>query len=172
MAKASKMAAKAMGKAKGAAKALSGYPGIFHHIAGEHGEVSAMMKRVAGSSEGSKVREELFPEIRKNLLAHTQAEEKEFYGPLRRFPETKEFIAQAMDEHRKVQEYLEKLESGNKATKTWLQTFERMMRAVERHVEMEEHEMFPAANEVLSGEQAREMEDRFQEVEEQVKARF
>lgn len=172
MATASKTAAKAMGKAKGVAKGLSGYPAIFRHLAAEHGEVSALMQRVAGSSEKSDVREELFPEIRKNLLAHAKAEEKEFYGPLRRSAETKELISQAIEEHRKVEEYLEKLASGNKATKTWMQIFERMMRAVEAHVDMEENEIFPKAFEVLSREQAQKIEERYEAAEERQKARL
>lgn len=172
MATGSKVAAKMKGKAKGAAKSLSGYPGIFRHLAGEHGEVSSLMKRVSGTSDDSKLREELFPEIRKNLLAHARAEEKEFYEPLRGFAETRDFVPRAIEEHRKVEGYLEELANGNKATKTWLETFERMMRAVEAHVEHEEQEIFPAANEVLSHERAQEMEEHYESREKQEKAQL
>lgn len=164
--------AKVKATAKEAVEVLSGYPGIFRHLAGEHSEVATLMKKVAGSSEGSTVREELFPEIRKKLLAHTKAEEQEFYDPLRRHPETEDLIAQATEEHEKVEGYLDELTSGNKATKTWMKIFERMRRAVEAHVDMEENDIFPAAREVLSAEEAQEMEKRYQALEEQVKQRL
>lgn len=169
MATGSKAASKAAGTAKGIAKALEGYPGIFHHLAGEHAEVSALMKRVASSSEDSSVREELFPEIRKNLLAHAHAEEEEFYSALRNYPEVEPIVSRCLDEHHKVEEYLGELESGNKATKTWGELFGRMMRAVETHVEREEKELFPKARELLTEDRAREMEERYQNAEEREK---
>jgi len=170
MAKASKVAAKVKGGMKAAGSALTGYPGIFRHLAAEHGEVSVLMKRVAGSSDGSDVREELFPEIRKNLLAHAKAEEQEFYEPLRNRSATRDLIRKSLDQHRKIEEYVEKLSSGNKATQTWLETFERMMRAVEQHVDLEENQLFPAAKELLSTNEAQEMEEQYEEAEEQEKA--
>lgn len=172
MAIGSKTASKAAGTAKGAAKALAGYPGIFHHLAGEHAEVSTLMKRVAASSEGSSTREELFPEIEKSLFAHARAEEEEFYPVLRNFTGIQELVDRCIEEHRKVEEYLGQLASGNKATKTWAEVFERMMRAVETHVEREEKELFPKAKELLSPDRAEDMQGRYERAEEREKSRL
>jgi hypothetical protein len=51
--KLTKAGAKAKAAAKGAAKAAQGETGILRHLAAEHGEVSALMKRVAKTSEVS-----------------------------------------------------------------------------------------------------------------------
>jgi hemerythrin superfamily protein len=170
MASGTKMAATVAGKTKRAAKAMAGYAAIFNHLAEEHAQVSILMKRLANSSDGSDIREELFPEIRKNLLAHACAEEEEFYPPLREHPELSELVAQSLKEHQQTKQYLEQLHAGNKDTKTWAELFRRMMRAVESHVELEENELFPKANELMSEERTDQIESRYEDAEERQKA--
>lgn len=170
MAFATKAAAKVAGLAKGTAKALAGYPGIFHHLAGEHAEVSMLMKRLASASQESSLRDELFPEIRKSLLAHAHAEEKEFYPPLLRIPELEDLVSRCLSEHERVEGYLEQLASGNKKTKTWTEVFGRLMRAVEGHVEREESELFPKAVELITDKQAERIGERYEKAEQREKS--
>lgn len=151
---------------------LRGYAGIFRLLAGEHGEVEALMKRVAGAPGDPSIREELFPEIRRRLLAHTQAEEKELYAPLRDFSSTKTLVFRATGQHREVETWLERLAADTPTTPAWLDAFEEMMRVVQAHVAMEENELFPAANDVLSREQATEMQERYEAAEESARARL
>lgn len=168
----SKAAAKIAGKAKGAAEAMSGYPGIFHHLAGEHAEVATAMKRVSGSSEDSNVREELFPVIRKNLLAHAKGEEQEFYPRLREYTELDELVSRCLSDHQQIESYLETLDTTRKATPEWTRLFEELKQAVEAHVDREENELFPKANERIEGDEARAMEERYEKIEEQEKERL
>ncbi len=172
MAFATKAAAKTAGAVKGATKALAGYSSIFHHLAGEHAEVSTMMQRIASSSENSTAREEVFAEMRAALLAHAHGEEKEFYPILRRFPELQNQVSQCLQEHKEIEAYLEQLADGRKDTTTWLQLFERMKRAVEAHVNREENQLFPKANELVGSDQAQQMYERYEQVEEQEKGQL
>lgn len=112
MANLSKGASKLAGGAKGAAKAMTGYPGIFHHLAGEHAEVATAMERVSHSSKESDAREEVFAVIRKSLLAHAKGEEKEFYPRLRQFPELECLDA---DEAREMEDRYEEVEEQEKS---------------------------------------------------------
>ena len=48
--------------------------------------------------------------------------------------------------------------------------FRHLLSAVEKHVDMEEHQLFPAAKDVLSNQQAKDMERRYSQAEEQQKA--
>ena len=171
MAKGSKMGSKAVGAAKGAAKALAGYPGIFRHLAGEHAEVSTLMRRVAGSSAASE-RNELFTEIRKNLLAHARGEEQEFYPELRKFPEIEPLVTECLREHKRIEEYLDQLNGADKSSEAWKNRFEEMMTAVETHVEREENELFPKAKDLVDKGVAKDMEERYEKVEEQEKSRL
>jgi hemerythrin superfamily protein len=173
MANLSKATAKVTGAAKAIGKALSGYPAIMRHLAGEHGEVATLMKRVAASSsEDSELREELFAEIRTSLLAHARAEEKEFYEPLREFPQTVSFLPQAVEDHRTIETYLGRLDAESCATDAWLTTFQALMRTVEAHVEREENQLFPAAKSVLDSQTAERMNERYEATEEREKERI
>lgn len=168
MAKGTKAAATATGAAKGALKALEGYPGIFHHLAREHGEVAAMMKRIS-QSDGS-TRDEVFPELRRNLLAHAHAEEQEFYSQLRNYAELEELVAQCIAEHKDVESQLDRLDTMDKHSDTWTELFERMQQAVEAHVDREEQELFPKARDLMTREEANEMFESYEDVEQREKA--
>ncbi len=126
--------------------------------------------KASDSADDSSACEELFPEIRKNLLAHAHAEEKEFYPVLRGFSELRTLVSQCMGEHKRIEGYLEELEAGNMATNTWIALFERLMNAVTKRVEREENDLFPKASKMLSSEQSKEMYDPYENVEEREKA--
>lgn len=171
MASGSKFTSKVAGTGKEAIKALEGYSGIFHHLAGEHAEVSTLMKKVAGTADIQE-RDKLFPEIRRNLLAHAQGEEEEFYPILSEYPALQSSVARCLAEHKEIEKQLESLNAGDKSGKAWGDRFEQLMRAVEGHVEYEEQELFPKANDLVEGQRAREMEQRYEKVEEREKARL
>ena len=172
MATMTRAAAKISGATKAIGKALSGYPAIFRHLAGEHAEVATLMKRVSASSDDTEIREQLFPEIRKNLLAHAKAEEKEFYEALRTLPQTASMIPQAVEEHRRIAKYLEQLQRENCATDAWLDTFRAFESAVEAHVQREENELFPASKDAFDSDRAKQIDERYEAAEEQEKARI
>jgi hemerythrin superfamily protein len=164
-----KAAGKAAGMAKGVGKALQGQTGILRHLAAEHGEVSTMMKSIANASPTSKTRDELFPELKKNLLAHAKAEEKVFYPALRRHSELEPMVERSLAQHRQVEEMLQQLSSGDKSSATWTNAFERMMHAVEQHVELEEEHIFPKAKDLTDGSERDQILSRFEQAEESFK---
>lgn len=168
MARATKATATAAGKLKGAGKALQGYPGIFHHLAGEHGEVAALMQRITRSD--GPTRDEVFPELKLNLLAHAHAEEQEFYPRLSSFAELEALVDRCKSDHKEVENLLQRLSAEDKHTDSWLALFEQMKAAVEEHVEREEKELFPQARDLLTRDQAGEMEKHYEDAEEREKA--
>src|SRR5262245_11583156 len=82
------MISKGVGKAKGVKARMQGLKGIFKTLAEEHGEVSVLLKRASTTSD-PEVRKELFPKIRKALLAHEQGEVHVLYTTLRQYDETR-----------------------------------------------------------------------------------
>lgn len=169
MAIASKAASKVAGVVKGAGAALEGYSGVFHHLIGEHAAVSALMDSIAASPGDSSIRDELFPEIRARLLAHAHGEEKEVYPVLRGFIELEPLVAQSLDEHQQIEAMLDELQTGDKSSEEWMLRFEDLQQAVEAHVAVEEDDLFPQANELLSSESADDMLSRYESVEEHEK---
>ena len=85
------LASKGMGKAKQVTARMKGLTGIFAQLAEEHGEVSLLVKRVAGSTDPA-VRARLFPTIRSELLVHEQAERAELYPTLVYYAETRVMV--------------------------------------------------------------------------------
>lgn len=170
MAIGARIASKTAGLVKGANKAMEGYPGIFHHLAGEHEEVAALMQSAAVAD--TKEREELYPVIHKSLLAHAHAEEECFYPQLLRFPKIHDLAAHCMAEHARIEELLRVLNSTDKATQNWKEIFDELRRVVQHHVEQEENELFPQAMELLDEGEAEEMNHQFKKVEKREKARL
>ena len=154
----------AIGKAAGLAKAakavITGQRGIFKKLQQEHGEVSALMARVAASSS-EKVRRDLFPTIKQELLSHAKAEEKEFYAVLKRFDETKLMIPNSTAEHDDMEATLQELDGMDIAGEAWGNLFKKLVKKVQTHVREEEHDLFPKAQKVISDTEAVDIEHRF-----------
>jgi len=150
-----------IGKVAAKMKGL-GSSGIYKRLKEDHGEVSALMKRVAASSDPD-TRRKFFPKVRESLLAHSKAEDKEFYAPLFDQPETRGLIEHSRDDHDEIERLLDALSRMDAATDAWVEDFKRLMHAVEAHVKVEENEVFPKAAGIFSDNQAKEMERRFLE---------
>lgn len=155
------IAGKVMGKVKGARQAMTGGAGIFERLATEHGEISTMIRRVAVSRDKSRIRAELFPRIRRDLLAHARAEEKEVYSSFRAIPELAERAAHAADEHHEIEHMLDELHRMPMDEDAWSTKFRELMRLVQRHVIEEELTIFPKAKKSFTRSQSEELEGRY-----------
>jgi hemerythrin superfamily protein len=162
MAKATEIAGDIFGRLRGAAKSIvEGFGGIFRELAKEHGEVTVLMKRISATSDVD-IRSEVFPVLRKELLSHAKAEEREFYPAMENLEECRLLVEQAKLDHKEIEAMIEELNAMNYADATWGEQFLRLERAVEAHVEMEENELFPKAKDSLAKDQLDEMERRYE----------
>jgi hypothetical protein len=153
------LASKAMGAVKAGKATLHGLTGIFTTLAEEHGEVTALLLRVRSSSEG-KVRAELFPKIRAELLSHESAEMKVLYPAYREYPE----IAAIADEHdeqaTELQELIDKLAHTEYQDPKWAHEFDALIALVKQHAAEEETDYFVKAQRVF-GERAKQLESEY-----------
>jgi hemerythrin superfamily protein len=161
MPRGTEIAGKVMGKVKGARQALTGGSGIFERLATEHGEISTMIRRVSVSGHDSKVRSELFPRIRRELLAHARAEEREIYASFRAIPELAEHMERSADEHHQIERLLDELNMMPVTDDAWITKLREMMKLVQRHVMDEELTVFPKAKKSISRGQSEELEGRY-----------
>lgn len=166
-AKGSKVAGKAAGKVKAAGAAMKGEHGIFRKLKEEHAEVSAMMKRVAATTDPD-TRRELFPEIRKEILSHAKGEEREFYPVFRQFEETSDLIEESIEDHSAIEQMLDRLRTMDVDSEDWGDLFEEMMTEVQDHVDQEENELFPLAEKLIDRENAEQIEGRYLDRKKQV----
>jgi len=94
-------------------------------------------------------------QILNELFVHSKLEEEIFYPAWRTAGESrsKELIAEAYEEHAKVDQMIEQLRGMSADDGQYTSMFREMMQNVEHHVKEEETEMLPQAREEL-GKQA------------------
>lgn len=154
------LASKAVGAAKAAGATLAGYRGIFRTLKREHGEVNVLMMRIASDRDGS-ARPQLFPIVARELLAHAQAEDAEFYTVLADHESTRPLVMQLEADHERIEMLLGELGAMPMSSPAWLVRFRDLQRAVHEHVDREENQVFPRARHILSPELAEEIDHRY-----------
>jgi Hemerythrin HHE cation binding domain len=158
-----KIASQVMGGMKATKATLEGLTGVFRKLAQEHGEVTALLLRVKASAD-PKLRAELFPVIRKELLGHERGETEVVYAALEIPAETQAIVAQHRQEAVELEKLLDQLTTLDYADEMWATTFAAMVDTVQRHVAEEEGEFFPAGQRVLGSDVAEQLQARYEDV--------
>ncbi len=133
----------------------------------DHETVKALFERVKGSdSRNQNGRKELFNEIRREILIHSQMEMEIFYPALAGTASARatDLVSEAEREHRSVEKLIQELNLMNPSDKAFETKLNQLMDEVTRHIEMEEEEIFDEARKTLPEfrleELGLEMEDR------------
>jgi hemerythrin superfamily protein len=154
------IASKAMGAMKAAKATVRGLGGVFRKLSQEHGEVAALLMRVKKSTD-VEVRRHLFPEIRRELLAHEKGEAEVVYPAFRRYPE----LVQIADAHQKdadqMEQIIKELSSTDCADAGWGRMFDRLADLVTQHTTREENDYFPAASRVMGDDEPNVLEKQY-----------
>jgi hemerythrin superfamily protein len=105
----------------------------------------------AGGARAQNGKKELFNEIRREILIHSQMELEIFYPALAATSSGRaaELVSVAEREHREVEELLQELSAMNGADKTFESKMDELIEEVGRHIEMEEEEIFDEARKNL-----------------------
>jgi hemerythrin-like domain-containing protein len=138
---------KGAGMMKGVKARLDGLHGVFRTLAEQHGEVSAMLKRLQDKPEK---RAELWPEIRRELMSHERAEMREIYPVLRQHPQTRALAEHHDQEAAELERLIERIDAQ---TVDWRTLYDELVDAVVHHANEDENEIFPKAQEAI-GERA------------------
>ncbi|MGQ3888861.1 hemerythrin domain-containing protein [Legionella sp. CNM-1927-20] len=109
-------------------------------------------------SNATEERDELFNQLKKEIIIHSKAEEKVFYKPLKKEEATKEEIPHAKEEHEEVEQMLERLSDKSLNGAAWAKLFQKMADSLMHHIEEEENEIFKDAKKELSSDEAQQME--------------
>jgi hypothetical protein len=157
-----KAASEVMGAIKSTKARLTGLTGVFQHLAREHGEVTALLLRVKSSSD-PKVRAELFPKIREELLSHEKGELAEVYPAFRGNSELEDIASQHDREASQLEERINALSVLTYDDPSWGGRFAELVELVSQHVKEEEGEFFPAAERILGREVADRLLPRYEE---------
>jgi hemerythrin superfamily protein len=152
---------KVAGTAKAMKAGFEGLRGVFLHLAEEHGEVGALLKRVSKSDDAA-VRRDHWSKIRSELLSHEQAEMEEVYPLLTSNEATREIVALHSQEAGQLKEAIAAVDALDYASPAWGPAFERLITLVQQHVAEEENEFFPRAQEVIGEDQSKAVLERYE----------
>ena len=116
----------------------------------DHQKVRALFQRFENADESEK--EEIFNEIFRELEIHTRVEEEIFYPAMRKLES--EMIAESLEEHNIVDFILGGMKKVKTGDESYEAKFTTLKENVEHHMEEEEGEMFPKAEQGLGGQLA------------------
>lgn len=155
------VAAKAMSAVKAGQATFQGLTGVWKQLVEEHGEVSALLKRISASSD-PEVRQRLYPEVRNLLLAHERTELTEVYPVLSSYEMTRRIATAHEDMAREIEAAIVALDKLEFASTEWPRAFELLLQTVEQHVNDEEGDYFPRAQDVLGEAESKAMLERYE----------
>jgi Hemerythrin HHE cation binding domain len=164
------IAAKAAGTVKAVQAGFNGLRGVFLHLAEEHGEVGSLMKRVSKSND-AQFRREHFPHIRAELLSHEKGELVEVYSVMANYESMRQVVLKHNDEAHTLEKAIADVDAQDFASAEWGTAFDHLLGLVQRHVEEEEQEFFPLAQQVIDEAESKEILTRYESAKKAVMQR-
>ena len=133
----------------------------------DHELVKSLFEKVKTAvARGQNGKKDLFNEIRREILIHSQMEMEIFYPALAGTASARatELVSQGEREHHAIEKLLQEMNLMNGADKAFDDKMNQLMQEVSRHIDMEEEEIFDEARKSLPEfrleELGLEMEDR------------
>ena len=127
----------------------------------DHAIQRDLIEQLLATEGDSEDRRHLFKRLKQELTIHADAEERHFYVPLIEIDRTQDDARHGIAEHHEIEELVEQVEEAEFDSSGWLKHAKNLADKVLHHLEEEEQDYFPKANEVLSDEQAEEMGDQY-----------
>jgi hemerythrin-like domain-containing protein len=134
--------------------------GVLERAADDHERMLALFIRLLEVNDPM-LRRQLVASVVRELERHTDAEHATLYAALRDLPGAGDLLADAAAEHEEIAEALADLVETPTDDPTWSELLAALRTAVEQHIETEEGEIFPIAEELLSGDRLIELGDAF-----------
>jgi hemerythrin-like domain-containing protein len=135
---------------------------IYQAIKADHDKARDLMAQIMDTSnEAVKTRTDMFEDFKLDLWAHHKIEEAVFFSTLRDARQTKADAHEALNEHHAANGLIEELDTMPKGNDAWIGKFAALKDMVEHHMQEEETEVFSEAKDVIKGEEAEELGDKF-----------
>jgi len=126
-------------------------------------KANELFARLAETSDGAlKTRERLFAELKAELEAHVDLEERHLFPVLRKHAETKELVAAAVKDNKELRALLAELDALPKNDEAFLARLSELREAFRQHARDEAKELLPAVRKALSEEQVQDVAERME----------
>ena len=127
-------------------------PNAVEMLKHDHEKVKALFQQYeAAGHRAHRKKQGLAEEVFAELVVHTTLEEELFYPAMKRQTDQdgKDLVVEAVEEHHVVTTLMDELKGLDPTDERYDAKFKVLMENVEHHIEEEEGEMFPEAEEVL-----------------------
>jgi hemerythrin superfamily protein len=161
------LAAKTAGKGAAVAARAKGLTGVFSKLAEQHREAATLLKRIAGVEDVAK-RQDLWSTIRRELISHERAELKTVYPVLEQNPATRDIVERHSQQADTLEAAIGEIDIVGCDSPNFKPLVERLITLVTHHVEEEENEFFPRAQEALGKDGASNLEGPFMSARERI----
>jgi hemerythrin superfamily protein len=135
---------------------------IFEKLKADHDRHRDMLEAIA-SAAGDEERLKLFDAFRVEVTAHAAAEEQSLYANMLADPELQEDGRHSVAEHKEIDDLLGELQKADINSSDWTYKFNEMRHRYEHHIDEEEADMFPAAEERFPESKAEALGVKFEE---------
>jgi len=126
----------------------------FELLKKDHREAEGLITELENAAEQSVnvSHRQTFEKLKNALSLHMKIEESVIYPALEEFKETAGHIPDAFEEHEEVKEQLADMDELEPSSQEFQDILADLRDGIEHHVEEEEDELFPKAEEVLGAE--------------------
>ena len=142
---------------------------IYESLKSDHDKVEELLQKLK-KAQGGKADERTFQAMKTELILHSKAEENVFYSALRAHSEARDLVQHAQGEHKTVEELLEEMSRLDPQGEDFRTQLKELHSAVKDHVEEEEGEMFDLARKLIPSEEARRLDESFQQEKNNLKS--
>ena len=130
---------------------------IFARLKADHDRHRKLLDQLDDTHGDSPERETLFEAFRVEVTAHAASEEMSLYATMLAKPDLRDDAQHSVSEHKEIEDMLTELYEMDFASTGWLTRFRTMKHRYLHHIDEEEEEMFPAAEEGLSEDKKKEL---------------
>ncbi len=124
--------------------------GIFDKLIEDHNRHRDLLAQIAETKGDSEDRRTLFEQFRIDVTAHASAEEQSLYAEMMGRPDLSDDARHGVAEHKELDDLIGELVEMDMSSPGWLTKFKTLRHDYEHHIEEEEKDIFPAADEELS----------------------
>jgi hemerythrin-like domain-containing protein len=107
---------------------------------------------------------DVFNHLNELLMMHTLIEEEVFYPVMKEFDESRDLARSLHKGHKDFERFLSHLSTMAPNVEDFQVTLASLRESVERHIDEEEHELFPIAEELCDSQRLEDMGRRMQEM--------
>lgn len=143
---------------------------IYDALKNDHDKVKELLDELIALPDMDKSRRSrLISQIRDELIPHSRAEEAVFYNSIRTMKSDTAHVWHGYKEHLEAEALLRTLQSKDSLGGDWRSTAFKLKEALEHHIEEEETDLFFAARQVLSPQEAEQMGTAFKRMKPEIR---